>query len=334
MLRLPHSLRRRLVLSGAALVLLLAGVPREAHAAGNSLAKLLLHPMTPTTKGHCVRWALRPQDCTGYDHVNNLPLYPSLTYVYALVVGGSQHEGIAGASFGIDYNGAAQSGFDVYSWNLCADAETPDAGWPAARTGNSLTFNGATNCQTTGNANIGAVAVLGYFYSGAYSPDVVRMTPHPGSGVGSVLNCAGAEDPVYWSPDRCQTFFGAVAFGRAGGINPCGERGICTPYSCLEGPSTVTVGTVTTYALPFFGPALTGPVTWTLTGPAEIVSHDAMWTEIQVEATGPGTYTVTPDACYLSIGTPCTNCTTHSVVVEEAVPTVSTTWGRIKALVR
>lgn len=313
---------------------LLFGSAPTALAAGNANAKLLLTSLSPTTKNACVRSALRPSDCSGYDSVNNLPLYPSLSYVYALVVQGSQAEGIAGASFGIDYDGAAQSGFDVYSWTLCADAETPDAGWPAARTGNRLTFNGATNCQTTGNGNIGAVAVLGYFYSGAYSPDIVRMTPYPGTGVGSVLNCVGAEDPVYWNPDRCQTFFGAVAFGRAGGINPCGERGSCTPYSCLEGPSTVTVGTVTTYVLPFFGPALTEPVTWTLTGPAEIVGHDAMWTEIQVEATAPGSYTVTPEACYSSFGVTCTNCRTHSVLVEEAVPTIGTTWGRIKVLVR
>jgi hypothetical protein len=336
MLRLPRFLPRTLAAFGAALVLLLGGVVPGAHAAGNYVAKLLLQPLAVTTKNQCARSPLRPVDCVGYDTVNNLALYPSLFYTYVLVVNGSQSEGIAGASVGIDYDGAPQSGFDVYSWHLCGDAEAPDAGWPAPGSGNIVTFNGATNCQTTGNANIGAVAVLGYFYSSAYTPDVVELRPHPGTGTSEVWNCAGVADEVYWDADLNCRFFGAAAFGGPGGKNPCGSvAGNCPggPRACLTGPSTVIVGTVTRYQDMNY-PSTHWGFDWSVTGPAQVIAEASDRSWIDVQATGPGTYTVEYTACPTFPHAACSNCLPHSVVVEEAVPTIGTTWGRIKALVR
>jgi hypothetical protein len=311
-----------------------------AQAAGNREAKLLMMALSPTTKNMCGRAALRPSDCTGYNNVGSLGLYPNLHFVYALVVQGSQVEGIAGVEFGIDYDGAPQSGVDIYSWHPCADAETPDAGWPAPGTGNVLTFNSATNCQTAGNTIIDAVAVLGYFYTGAYTADLFRMTPHPGSGVGTVLNCADVADTVKASTDPSCTRFGALGFGSGmWGINPCRyeEPFGCDPSppaACVEGPSTVTVGTTATFSIIGGDPPFFGPWNWTVTGPAQIVAHDEYWREIEVLAAAPGTYTVRPYLCPNVPHVPCSNCQTHSVLVEEAVPTVNTTWGRIKVLVR
>jgi hypothetical protein len=220
--RLPQWLRRTLVSFVGAMALHAVGGSGVAFAAGNANAKLMLQALAPTTKNMCYRAALRPSDCTGYNTGYQLPLYPTLYFAYALVVDGSLTEGVSGASFGIDYDGALQSGVDIWTWQLCADAESPDAGWPGAGTGNVLTFNAATNCQTTGNANIGAVAVLGYFYCGSYTPDLFRVTPHPDSGVGTVLNCAGAVDTVHQEENDSCTHFGTLGFGPGrNGNNPC-----------------------------------------------------------------------------------------------------------------
>jgi hypothetical protein len=220
--RLPHWLRRTLVSFVGALAICVSGGWTEVLAAGNSDAKLMLQALAPTTKNTCNRAALRPSDCSGYNTVYQLQLYPTLYFAYALVVDGSLTEGVSGASFGVQYDGAPATGVHIWSWTLCGDSESPDAGWPAPATGNVIQFNTATNCQAAGNSNIGAVAVLGYFYSAAYTPDRLVLTSHPGTGQGTVRNCADALDVVGYSPNDACTNFGAIGYGPgSNGINPC-----------------------------------------------------------------------------------------------------------------
>jgi hypothetical protein len=221
-----------LVLAGLAVAALSTG----AQAAGNANAKIMLMRLAPTTKTQCTRTQLRPADCTGYDGVSNLALYPTLHFAYVLVVDGSLAEGIAGVQFGIDYQtsnaGSASDGvgLDIYGWTLCATLEfqAPAGGavnsWPNANSGNLVTWDAILACQQTGNANIGAVGVVGYFYCGAYGDDVLRIERRQVDDAAKVANCASAEDVTFDSPNPAETFLGALGFGNGVGINPCGRE--------------------------------------------------------------------------------------------------------------
>jgi hypothetical protein len=214
------------VLAGIATVALSTG----AHAAGNANAKIMLHALSLTTKNQCTRPANLPADCTGYN-VSNQPLYPPSLYTYLLVVNGSQAEGVAGVQCGIAFNGTPGAGVDVFGWTLCATLEFASTGWPQAGGGNLITWDSVTRCQTTQtNALVGVVAVAGYFYMGAYSNDVMRVTPRPVDGFAKVANCGSVEDiPYGGAPGEVatdgETFLGAVGFGPGStGINPCGRE--------------------------------------------------------------------------------------------------------------
>jgi hypothetical protein len=211
---------RSALLAGIATVTLATG----AHAAGNLTAKIMLHAQTTTTKNPCTRAANVPASCSGYDvGVSNQPLAPTYRFVYLLVTNGSQTEGVAGVQCGINYNNAEFVGVDVFSWALCATLEFSSTGWPQAGGGNLITWDATTRCQTSGNPTIGAVAVAGYFYAGAYSSDVMRVTPRPVDALAKVANCGSVEDNIYTGSDS-QTFLGAVGFGPGTqGINPCGR---------------------------------------------------------------------------------------------------------------
>jgi hypothetical protein len=210
---------RSAVLAGVATLALSTG----AHAAGNNNAKIMLHALSLTTKNQCTRAANVQTTCAGYNTgVNNLALVPTYYFAYMLVVNGSQAEGIAGVQAGINYNPAPNAGVDVFGWVLCATLEFSSTGWPAAGGGNLITWDSVLRCQTGGNATVGAVAVAGYFYMGAYTNDVMRVTPRPVDGVAKVANCGSIEDIVYASPNDSQTFLGALGFGQPG-VNPCGR---------------------------------------------------------------------------------------------------------------
>ncbi|HEX7880958.1 MAG TPA: hypothetical protein VF720_16220 [Candidatus Eisenbacteria bacterium] len=199
-----------------------AALPSRSEAAGNYNAKIILHALSPTTKNQCVRAANFPASCLGYNGgVNNLGLYPTSYHTYLLVVDGSQTEGIAGVQCGISYNPAPGEGVDVYTWNLCATLEFSSTGWPASGGGNLITWDATTRCQTSGNALTGAVAVAGYFYMAAYTPDLMKVTPRPVDGLGKVANCGSVEDIINSCPLNDGFFYGAAGFGRSG-HNPCG----------------------------------------------------------------------------------------------------------------
>lgn len=214
-----------MLLAGIASVAVATG----AHAAGNANAKLMLHALTTTTKAPCSRTANIPASCSGYTAgIDNKGLYPSLFYTYLLAVNGDLTPvtgGIAGVQCGVAFNGAPGVGVDVYGWNLCATLEFASTGWPQSGGGNLITWNtGLPQCTAPpGNATIGAVAVAGYFYVGAYTPDLMRVTVRPVDNTAKVANCASFEDIIYVDPNDATTFLGAVGFGQPG-INPCGRE--------------------------------------------------------------------------------------------------------------
>jgi hypothetical protein len=292
----------------------------SALAAGNSEAKLMLHALSITTKNPCTRVANLPATCTGYQ-VGNLPLYPPTLFVYALVVNGSRTEGMAGASFGINYDGALLSGVDIYGWYLCADSDLPTPGWPATGTGNTISFTPA-RCQTGGNTAVGGVATLGYFYCGAYTSDMMRVTTHPETNGASVTSCAGAIDYVLDSDASC-THLGALGFGTRTGINPCGRENIhggCS-FSCsITGPTEVASGQA---GIAFTARQGRGQITWSIAGDATFEGPTADHTTVYVRAGAPGQFTV-----QAHFGSECA----RTVTVTDAVTAVPTSWGRIKSL--
>ncbi|MDZ4803356.1 MAG: hypothetical protein SGI90_00665 [Candidatus Eisenbacteria bacterium] len=217
-----HRALRTAVLAGIATVALATG----AHAAGNVNAKIMLHALPTTTKAVCTRnGALVQSTCSGYDvGINNKSLAPTYYFAYLLVINGSMTEGIAGVQCGIDFNPMVGAGVDVFTWSLCATLEFASTGWPQDGGGNLITWN-ATGPQCTappGNATVGAIGIAGYFYCGAYSPDMMRVTPRPVDGLAKVAGCGSVEDITYTSPNDGATFLGAIGFGQPG-INPCGR---------------------------------------------------------------------------------------------------------------
>ncbi|HEX7879378.1 MAG TPA: hypothetical protein VF720_08210 [Candidatus Eisenbacteria bacterium] len=287
----------------------------------------MLHALPLTTKNFCTRTANLPSGgCAVYSlGVNNVLLYPPGQFVYALVVNGSQTEGIGGAQFGIDYNGLPQTGLEVWGWTNCGTSELPMAGWPAPGTGNLVSFSVPANCQTGGSTSLGAVATLGYSYCGAYTPDVMRITPHPIRGKAVVANCAAVEDELFDSTDPRCTALGAVGFARPG-INPCGNlfQG-CFLNCSIEGPGVVTSGQT---GIEYDSSVTFGSRSWTIIGNGTFDQPPDGHIGVLVTAGAPGQFTLK-----LNVSDEHTNLSCErTVTVVDAVPTIPASWGRIKAL--
>ncbi|HEX7878342.1 MAG TPA: hypothetical protein VF720_02975 [Candidatus Eisenbacteria bacterium] len=212
-------------------LLALSLLPNVAHAYGNANAKIVLHLAATTTVAPCTRAAAHPS-CEQIDTSGGL--YPNLYYAYVLITDGSAAEGVAGAEFGIDYNGDYGVGVEIYLWTLCATLELGgrEPGWPNADSATLITWDASTRCQRNepGGPGSGVVATAGYFYCAAYNADTLRIVPrrrlpsHTYARV-RVANCASQEDiiddrdaPASPSP------LGSVAFSASGleeGTNPC-----------------------------------------------------------------------------------------------------------------
>ena len=184
--------------------------------------KILLHVKAVTTKNICTTWG-DLSDCTqavtrGQTIQDaNGPFY----FMYVLVATGAYRAfdlggnelGLAGAQFGIAYDPVASSGLDVFSWTLCATLEFVSTGWPESGGGQLLTWDSSTRCVKT------EVGVAGYFYCGAYSTDLVRITARPVDSAMKVATCNSAEIDLNDMADA-----GTASFSPAGdtdGCNPC-----------------------------------------------------------------------------------------------------------------
>jgi hypothetical protein len=192
----------------------------------NEYAKIVAHIVPVTTSQPCgsSKATVKCEDMVVRgDLISSGEYY----YLYIVATDGDPRSGFGGVQFGISYNSATRQGVDVFSWTLCGTLEFAMTGWPAANTGTLITWD-TSNCQNDepNGAGTGVMAVAGYFYVGAYSPDQFKVTVRPNDGEAKVADCqafeAKVEGPlVHFS----QSHLGYVSFSAGAeteGYNPCG----------------------------------------------------------------------------------------------------------------
>jgi hypothetical protein len=296
---------------------LMLQTPAMVSAGPNENARILLHLTTPVSKNAC---SLRsnPPGCSDIDTSGELE---TDYFAYVILSDVSSLVGVGLVRFGIAYDGVSSSGVDISSWTSCGTSqEFPYAGWPAAGGGNALVWT-STECLPVTVGQF-PMFVAGYFQLSAYSPDELRVTPHPMDNKASVAACDTTEDVLINSivlPLGWAVF--SVA-GTAEGSNPCGFfSGSCH----ISGPDSV--GSVQTGIQYVMNPEEVTPTgSWTIQGNAEIASSNN--SAVTVNPTSPGTFWITYQrelGCAEGCGC------TREVQVLAPTPVQRITWGRIKA---
>lgn len=225
--------------ASAAFVFLQAASPPPIEAQTNP--KIAVHLQTHSSKSACgdADPVVNGIPCSAFTTAGEL----KTGYDLYLVVSQADSLGVAGATFGICYNGNTTEGVDVVSWNLCASGlEFPQTGWPDAVTGNVITWNVA-ECGDTRIDPDGVHGTLGAFYVYAYSRDIFAVTPHLGQEGGpklKVANCNGAEKDL----DPQNGVLGWAGFGGDPGCNPC--TAVCPTDVCPVPVEPVTWGGIKT----------------------------------------------------------------------------------------
>ncbi|HEX7878209.1 MAG TPA: hypothetical protein VF720_02300 [Candidatus Eisenbacteria bacterium] len=186
--------------------------PTAAAAGGNPNAKIVLHLVPWNNRHTCAAGELAGPGQV----VTKGDLFPARYAAYALIVDGNRGEGISGVQFGIAFNDTLKKGVDIIDWQECSLFNWPMPGWPVeTATGNLLTWNVVTDCDTTG------FRVAGFFYLTAYSPDRLRIIPRPADNMAAVIDClkngSKNEDCLDVIP---QENLGFVDFGGGDGYNP------------------------------------------------------------------------------------------------------------------
>jgi len=198
----------------------------------SSEPKLLLHVGAVTSKNPCTAVSL--PDCrSAVTHGALSTAAGPFHFVYLLATRGplSSLQGLqAGISYDEDQPGseADQAGIDVFGWTLCASLQFPTEGahaWPQPGSGNLITW---AQCE------VGNLSVAGYFYVGAYSPALMRLTPRPNDGRAKVANCSSAETELTVGD------LGSVEFSTSATLRDCNP--------CLR--------------ICEFGPVAVQPTTW------------------------------------------------------------------------
>jgi hypothetical protein len=141
-------------------------------------------------------------------------------FVYLLAYTESPINALSGLQCGLFYQDQQAGGMldgvglDIYSWHLCAPLEFPSPSpnsWPQPGSGNLIAWPSFA-CPP------GPLVVAGYFYVGAYSPDILAVIPRPADSKAALASCASQE---YTIP----TFqLGRVAFSAGAteqGCNGC-----------------------------------------------------------------------------------------------------------------
>lgn len=243
-----------------------------ARALPNDNARLALHLAPRTTKNTC-NWTGATVPCNQV--VTRGGLYPAnLYYAYLLVVDGDPSAGVGGLDVGVNYDGAAGVGVEVFSWSLCASLELPDLGWPASGGGDLIAWDGLTRCQRNepGGVGTGVTAIAGYFYMAAYSEDVMRLAidPFANRQYAMVADCGNHEyvlegRGVHFN----QSHLGSAQFSASGNLD--GYRPCDAPYiACaLAGPVAVTPGSLIHYSAVGNTPATS--YNWSVSLPGMIV---------------------------------------------------------------
>ncbi len=204
--------RARIVLAAFVLAAAL-GIPSGPAAAGpNENAKFVLH-LVPAKKGKKFN-CLTPGAKIASEVVTRGELGEEYI-AYVLITDYIPEEGITGLQFGISYDEAEGSGADILGWQHCTLYEWPMDGWPAANTGNLLTWHQDDDCQRS------IPLVVGYFTVTAASADRLKIIPRPVDGLARVAAC-GLNNVN--APERLDNIkienLGWVDFGENAGYNP------------------------------------------------------------------------------------------------------------------
>lgn len=216
----------RWLLTFALVAFIAAAVPTIAYAAPQSPSVVIVfHAQAHDTKAApCGDAANFAKDTQCDQYTVTWPLGQGAD-VYLVAVDFVGLDGIAGLSCGIDYDNTLGSGVDVYGWTLCADAESPITGpngaWPAAQSGNRITWDAGTNCQVSPSPSLfEAHGVAGAFYVYAYGDDHFRAIANANAPGGSELYVKDC-DNVQWDMQYFQ--LGEVVFtdGSTFPFHPC-----------------------------------------------------------------------------------------------------------------
>ena len=215
----------RLTLVGLSAAAFTLAPVRPAAAETNDYAKIIMHIVPAAGTLNC-------NSSKGKIGCDNMKTQGNLNqpyYAFVCVVDGDANKGIAGAEFGIEYNSARNRGVDIYDWNLCATLQFPTDRWPASGTGQLITWDAQNKCQRDEPVSgKGVLAVAGYFYLTAYSPDKLALTRRAISTppAARVADCSSAEYLVDgFGTNFTQSHLGFVSFSdgaTVAGWNPCG----------------------------------------------------------------------------------------------------------------
>lgn len=146
--------------------------------------------------------------------------------------------GLAGLSFGVQFDGERGQGVDVFGWTPCSTLEFSQRNWPESGGGIRLTWDRDRDCQREVLSSLeGARAIGGSIYVYAYGPDVLSVTPNYFDTY-EEFQAADCADPTNLSnlPDRAR---GALRFSSDGtveGYNPCTGEGSPPPPATPPGP--------------------------------------------------------------------------------------------------
>jgi hypothetical protein len=141
--------------------------------------------------------------------------------VWLLVCNGSDSLGVRGAEFGITYNPDPFGGLYGIGWNLCADQNFPEPGWPSPDRGNTITWIPAS-CQIQNSEPFvpqTVIAVMGSVDMITYDPDVLQIIPKPLSGRAEIADCNGAQESIL---GNSPSHLGFSEWCLGPGYNPCG----------------------------------------------------------------------------------------------------------------
>lgn len=269
---------RRLAARPAVAILAFLAFASPARA-DNSNARILLHLASATTKNACMTLPACADMVTGGD------LFPATWFAYVLVADADRVAGIAGLQFGIEYDGALNSGVDILAWTLCATLDFHFSNWPGDGTGNLIAWDSSNLCQRTEPEGFGTgvVANAGYFYMAAYSPDDLRIVPRQVDARAKVADCAAVE---YIVPVSSLGFARFSAGGSDPGFNPCGTTPL--PLQCsISGPTSVPQQTVSQFSVVTNGSAPSHE--WSITGQGAITGSTTGST-VTVNAGPPGSF--------------------------------------------
>ena len=204
--------------------------------AGMEDCRFALHWQAATTKLStlCTTYSPNANSIPCQSYVTSAPIQAA-SHVYMVVAHGG-NEGIAGASFGINYHGGRNdppgTGIDprLVTVTWCSDglvfpAGGEDGDFPKPEGAVRVTWNNETSCQVQVNGDEGVHAVIGALYCYAYSADQLQLTTNDLFQSGTELtvdDCAGITTDLYevWG-SAVVHFMGRVDFGEGPGYNPC-----------------------------------------------------------------------------------------------------------------